>query len=94
FINISGQKIDPVEVENTLLSHSAILEVAVTGRKLESGNEVVAAYIVSDTKLNSSDIIEFCRGKISDIKIPSSINFVESLPKSPTGKILRDKLDK
>ncbi|MGI9535056.1 MAG: class I adenylate-forming enzyme family protein, partial [Thermodesulfobacteriota bacterium] len=89
FINISGQKIDPVEVENTLLSHSAILEVAVTGRKLESGNEVVAAYIVSGTKLNSSDIIEFCRGKISDIKIPSSINFVKSLPKSPTGKILR-----
>ncbi|MGI9553545.1 MAG: class I adenylate-forming enzyme family protein [Thermodesulfobacteriota bacterium] len=93
FINISGQKVDPVEVENTLLSHSAVLEAAVTGRESESGNEIVAAYIVADTKLNSSDIIEFCRGKISDIKIPSLIKFVESLPKSPTGKILRDKLE-
>ena len=94
FINISGQKIDPVEVENVLLGHNNIREAAVTGSRSESGNEIVSAYIVSDKDLSSSDIIKFCRGKISDIKIPRLIKFVDSLPKSPTGKILRDKLGK
>jgi len=94
FINISGQKVDPVEVENTLLDHGDISEVAVKGGISKTGHEIIEAYIVSEKKLNSSDIIEFCRGKISDIKIPRLIKFVDSLPKSPTGKILRDKLNK
>ena len=93
FINISGQKVDPGEVENILLQNKDISEAAVVGRKNSSGAEFVAAYIVTDKDLKASDIIKFCRDKISDIKIPSAIKFVSEIPKSPTGKVLREKLD-
>ncbi len=93
FINISGQKVDPGEVENIILLNEDVMEVAVVGRKDSSGAEYVAAFIVSDKNLNASDIVKFCRDKISDIKIPTSIKFVDEIPKSPTGKILRDKLN-
>jgi len=92
FINISGQKVDPTEVENVILLNENVSEAVVIGRKNKSGIEYVAAYIVSKENLKGSDIIEFCRDKISDIKIPTAISFVDEIPKSPTGKILREKL--
>jgi len=92
FINISGQKVDPGEVENVILQNKDVLEVAVVGRKSSSGSEHVAAYIVAGKELKVSDIIKFCRDRISDIKIPTSIKFVNEIPKSPTGKVLREKL--
>lgn len=93
FINISGQKVDPVEVENLLLSHNEISEVAVVGSVEKNGKEIIRAFIVVNNELTSKDIINFCKGKISDIKIPKVIEFRDSLPKSSTGKILRDKLN-
>lgn len=93
FINISGQKVDPGEVEAVILLNDDIAEVAVLGRKRESGTEYAAAYIVSKKELKASDIVKFCRDKISDIKIPSVIKFVKEIPKSPTGKVLRDRLE-
>ncbi len=92
FINVSGQKVDPAEVEGVILLNEDVSEVAVVGRKNSSGAEYVAAYIVSRKELKASDIAGFCRGKISDIKIPAKITFVDEIPKSPTGKVLRDKL--
>jgi len=93
FINISGQKVDPGEVENVILLNEFVSDVAVVGRKNSSGAEYVAAYIVSKKELKASDIVKFCRDKISDIKIPTSIKFIDKIPKSPTGKILREKLN-
>jgi len=93
FINISGQKVDPGEVENVILLNEFVSDVAVVGRKNSSGTEYVAAYIVSKKELKVSDIVKFCRDKISDIKIPTSIKFIDEIPRSPTGKILREKLD-
>ena len=93
FINISGQKVDPTEVENVILINEGVKEVAVAGRVNSSGAECVAAYIVSSREMKPSEIVGFCRDKISDIKIPAIIKFVEEIPKSPTGKVLRDKLE-
>lgn len=93
FINISGQKVDPGEVENVILLNEFVSDVAVLGRKNSSGAEYVAAYIVSEKELKASDIVKFCRDKISDIKIPTSIKFIDKIPRSPTGKMLREKLE-
>ncbi|MEM7009125.1 MAG: class I adenylate-forming enzyme family protein [Thermodesulfobacteriota bacterium] len=92
FINISGNKVDPVELENLLLEHDRVKEAAVLGVEDGKGGEIVKAVIVSEKSLETKDIISFCRGKISDYKIPSLIEFRNELPRSPTGKVLREQL--
>ena len=93
FINISGQKVDPLEVENLLLSCEKISDAAVVGKKAESGNEFIAAFIVLNNDMDKSEVINYCKGKIADIKIPSTIKFLNEIPRSPTGKVLRDRLN-
>lgn len=92
FINIAGYKVDPVEVEEFLLRNKDIKEVAVKGVLNESEQEVVKAFIVPKREMKYGDIVEFCRGRISEYKIPGIVEFRNSLPKSPTGKVLRTKL--
>lgn len=94
FINVGGFKVDPIEVENVLLTHEGVSEVAVTGEESKSGNEVVVAYVVRKGDVRRSDLVEFCKSRISDFKIPRTIEFMDFLPKSPTGKILWSKLKK
>lgn len=91
FINISGNKVDPFEVENLLMTHGKIMEVAVIGTSGAGGREEVKAFIVADG-LTRREIVDFCRGKISDYKIPAKMEFVDALPRSPAGKVLREKL--
>ena len=91
FINISGNKVDPFEVENLLMTHKKITEAAVIGVPGAGGREEVKVFIVADG-LTRRDVVGFCRGKISDYKIPAKIEFVDALPRSPAGKILRERL--
>ena len=91
FINISGNKVDPYEVESLLMTHEGITEAAVIGTPGAGGREEVKAFIVADG-LTRRDIVDFCRGKISDYKIPTKIEFVDTLPRSPAGKVLRERL--
>ena len=92
FINISGNKVDPLEVENILLSHPDVKDAVVLGLNEKSGIESVKAVLVSDGELDRKDIIEFCRDKIAEFKIPRIIEFRDELPRSPTGKVLREEL--
>ena len=91
FINISGNKIDPFEVENLLMTHEGITEAAVIGAPGSGGREEVKAFIVAGG-LTRRDVIDFCKGKVSDYKIPTKIEFVDTLPRSPAGKVLRERL--
>lgn len=91
-INISGNKVDPVEIENVLSLHPKVKESAVIGIMNENGRESIKAFVVGNESIDKSDIIPYLKDKIADYKIPQTIEFVESLPKSPTGKILRNKL--
>ena len=91
FINISGNKVDPHEVENLLMTHEKITEAAIVGVPGPNGREEVKAFIVADG-LSRREIVDFCRGKISSYKIPTGIDFIKSLPRSPAGKVLREKL--
>ncbi len=92
FINIGGHKVDPQEVENVLLRHPQVREAVVIGIKDGKGEELVKAVIVANDKIEAKDIYEFCRGRISGFKIPRIIEFRQEIPKSPTGKVLREYL--
>ncbi|MXW22485.1 MAG: acyl--CoA ligase [Candidatus Dadabacteria bacterium] len=91
FINISGNKVDPYEVESLLMTHEKITEAAVVGAPGAGGREEVQAFIVADG-LTRREVVDFCRGKISDYKIPVKMEFLDALPRSPAGKVLREKL--
>jgi long-chain acyl-CoA synthetase len=92
FINISGNKVNPREVEHQISGHPKVKEVVVFGVSDSEGNEVVKAVIVPKADLTAKEIYEFCQGKIADFKIPRKIEFRESIPKGPTGKVIIDLL--
>jgi long-chain acyl-CoA synthetase len=92
FINKGGYKIDPREIEELIESHPRVEEAVVIGLPTSYGDEKVKAVIVSYAPCTEEEIIEHCRGKIADFKVPSLIEFRDHLPKSPTGKIRRTML--
>ncbi len=91
-INVGGFKVDPVEVENLLSLHPDIAECAVLGITDRSGNERVKAVIVARGPVETREVLEFCRGRIAEYKVPHVVEFRSELPRSPTGKILREQL--
>jgi len=95
-IDVSGFKVWPREVEEVLFTHPAVREAAVVGVADEYRGESVRAYVVlkpeSKGKVTEKEIIEFCRSKISSYKAPRSVIFVDDLPKTLVGKVLRRKL--
>lgn len=92
FINKGGYKINPREVEELLESHPKIEEAVVIGVATPFGDEKVKALLVTNPPCSEREVVEFCRGKISDFKIPSLIEFTNAFPKSPTGKVRRELL--
>jgi len=91
-INVGGFKVDPGEVENLLSQHPDIKEAAVLGVTDSLGNERVKAVIVARRPMDVKDVIGFCRERIAEYKVPSLVEFRRGLPRSPTGKILREQL--
>ena len=91
-INISGFKVWPAEVENTMYAHPSIHEACVIAAKDERRGEVVKAVLVlkpdSQGKVSEEDIINWCRERMAVYKTPRIVRFVDQLPKSGTGKIL------
>ncbi len=93
-INTGGEKVYPIEVEDIIQAHPEISFACVIGVPSEEwGNSVRAVVqLVEGSQLDESAIMEFCRGKLAAYKIPRSIIFVEELPFSPAGKLLRQKV--
>lgn len=89
-----GMNVYPQEIENVLSTHPKIKEVAVVGKKDKSKGEVPVAFVVlhKDNQSSESEIVDYCKGKLANYKIPRLIEFKEELPKTPTGKILKRKL--
>ncbi len=81
-----------MEVENVLLEHQEIKDAVVLGLSDDDGVETVKAVIVPIDELQRKDIVEFCRDRIAEFKIPRIIEFRDELPRSPTGKVLREEL--
>lgn len=86
-----GENIYPAEVENAIFSHPDVADVAVISIPSEKWGEEVKAVIVCkpDTKPSESDIIAWARERIAGYKCPRSVEYIDVLPRNPTGKILR-----
>ncbi len=89
-----GFNIYPREVEEVLYAHPKVAEAAVVGMKDPLIGEDVLAFVVlrSGERASAEEIGAFCEGRLARFKCPKQIRFVESLPKSPIGKILRKEL--
>ena len=95
-ILVGGFNVYPREVEEVLYQHPDVLEAAVVGVADERSGESVKAFVVRKPGTNPQalDIIEFVRSRIAHFKAPRSVEFVESLPKTMVGKVLRRELKK
>ncbi|MCL5958652.1 MAG: AMP-binding protein [Chloroflexi bacterium] len=91
---VGGFNVSPPEIENFLLSHPDIDNVAVVGVPDERLGEVGAAFVrlKPNSTCREADIIDFCRRGIADIKVPRYVCFVEEFPLTPQGKVQKFKL--
>lgn len=89
-ILVSGFNVYPNEVEDVLAAHPDIAEAAVIGVPDAHSGEAVQAFVVRKRAELDGDTLErYCRTQLTAYKVPKHIRFVEQLPKSPVGKILR-----
>jgi fatty-acyl-CoA synthase len=88
-INSGGENISSVEVESMLYEHPAVLEAAVVGVPDQKWGEVPKAIVLlkPGQTAEAQEIISFCRDRMAHFKAPKSVEFVETLPKTATGKI-------
>jgi fatty-acyl-CoA synthase len=86
-----GENIYPAEVESAICDHPDVAEVAVIGVPDERWGEAVKAIVVmkQGKEATAADIINFTRERIAGFKTPKSVEFIEALPRNPSGKILR-----
>jgi fatty-acyl-CoA synthase len=86
-----GENIYPAEVENALLAHPAIADVGVIGYPHEKWGEAVRAVVVlkKGEAMTEEELMAWCQGRIGRYRIPKSVVFTDSLPRTPTGKILK-----
>ncbi|MEC9376255.1 MAG: AMP-binding protein [Pseudomonadota bacterium] len=93
-IIVSGFNVYPNEIENVATQHAEILEAAAIGIKDSKGNEAVKLFTVKkiDSVLAPNDVIEFCRKSLAAYKVPDSVEFIDEIPKTNVGKILRREL--
>jgi long-chain acyl-CoA synthetase len=93
-INVSGFKVWPREVEEVLLEHPSVGEAAVVGIEDPDSGEAVKAFVVlkQGAAAHEAEIIDYARARIADYKAPRFVEFIDSLPRNPAGKILKREL--
>ena len=93
-INASGYKVWPREVEDVLYEHAAVREAAVVGVPDEYRGETVKAFVSlqPDAVVTADELVAHCQDRIAAYKYPRSVEIIDELPKTVTGKILRREL--
>ncbi|WP_314139958.1 long-chain-fatty-acid--CoA ligase FadD [Buttiauxella noackiae] len=92
-ILVSGFNVYPNEIEDVVMQHSGVLEVAAVGVPSGASGEAVKIFVVKkDASLTEEALIVFCRRHLTGYKVPKLVEFREELPKSNVGKILRREL--
>ncbi len=93
-INVAGFKVFPREVEEVLFRHPAVKEAAVVGIPDPVRGEAVTAFVVLNPgrPVAATELQALCRQALAAYKVPERIEFIEALPKNPTGKILKKDL--
>lgn len=89
-----GENVYPAEVENVLFDHLAVADVAVIGVPDDRWGETVKAIVVRQPGVEArpEEIIAFARERLAHFKCPTSVDFAESLPRNPSGKLLKREL--
>ena len=92
-VNVSGFKVFPNEVEDVIAQHPGVLEAAVIGVADPHTGQAVKLFVVKrDPALTEAELTKFARARLTSYKVPKVIVFVDSLPKSNIGKIIRKDL--
>jgi fatty-acyl-CoA synthase len=93
-IKSGGENIYPVEVEKILIAHDEIVDAAVIGVPDERFQEAVCAFVVvtAGSTLTGEEVIQYSRRHIASYKKPRYVFFVDELPRTPSGKVMKFKL--
>ncbi|TNY37813.1 long-chain-fatty-acid--CoA ligase [Thermomonospora catenispora] len=87
-----GENIYPAEVENVLMSHPKVADCAVIGVPHDKWGETPKAVVVASGEVTEQEIIDYCRDRLAHFKCPTSVDFVDAIPRNPTGKVLKREL--
>jgi acyl-CoA synthetase (AMP-forming)/AMP-acid ligase II len=89
-----GENVYSREIEDVILKHPAVFEVAVIGVPDEKWGESIKAIVVlkQGQKVTEDDIINFCKDHLASYKKPKSVEFINAIPKSSLGKVLKKEL--
>ncbi len=89
-----GENVYPIEVESVIAEHPAVADVAVIGVPDHRWGETVKAVVVlrDGASVSEAEIVDFTRDRLAGFKRPTSVDFVTSIPRNPTGKILKREL--
>ena len=88
-INRGGEKIAPREIDEVLEAHPAVKEAVSFGVPHPTWGEEVGAAVVLSEPVTEKELLAFARSRLADFKVPRRLHIVESIPKTPTGKIQR-----
>ena len=89
-IDVKGDKVDPIEVEDVLAVHPKVDEVVVVGVPSDvAGEELIKAVVVARRECGERELIRYCRERLADYKVPQLVEFREEIPRNPAGKVLR-----
>jgi acyl-CoA synthetase (AMP-forming)/AMP-acid ligase II len=91
-VNVFGMKVIPSEVESVIRDFPGVTDVKVYAGQHRSGSQIVKAAVAGSTPLDVAALREHCAANLVAYKRPEIINLLEALPRTPTGKIIRDQL--
>ena len=92
-ILVSGFNVYPNEIESVIVEHESVLECGVIGVADETRGEAVKAFVVKkDDSLTEAELIQYCKENLTGYKTPDKIIFIQELPKTNVGKVLRREL--
>ena len=88
-IKYKGMQVAPAELESVLLSHPSVADAAVVGQRDEEAGEIPRAFVVLKGPATATGLMAFVAGRVASYKKIRRLDFIDAIPKSPSGKILR-----